>query len=191
MSEKTGKSTAKKSKVKIKSENVNKPIVIDDEMAEKIARKATSEKKLTKKAAATPKEEFVLRWYHIASVVVVLILMIVACITLFRRYDPSLIGSERMLRVSFGCTEGDNVPNYRYFGVADGDMFNVGEGDIVRTESIDEANLQLISINGKPSIKVKEDGEWVDERIEFGDEKTYVVDSEADCKPGMTVHLSI
>ena len=70
-------------------------------------------------------------------------------------------------------------------------MFNVGEADIVRTESLDEANLQLVTINGKPSIKVKEDGEWVDERIEFGEEKSYVVDSEADCKPGMTVHLSV
>ena len=191
MSEKAEKSTAKKPKVKIKSDKVNKPIDIDEAAAERVARKAMHEKKITKKAGATPKEEFVLRWYHIASVVVVLILMIVACITLFRRYDPSLIGSERMLRVSYGCTEGDNVPSYRYFGVADGDMFNVGEDDIVRTESIDDANLQLITINGKPSIKVKEDGEWKDERIEFGDEKTYVVDSKAECKPGMTVHLSI
>lgn len=191
MSEKSAKSTAKKSKVKIKSDKVNKPIEIDEAAAERVARKAMHENKIDKKAAPTPKEEFVLRWYHIASVVVVLILMIVACITLFRRYDPSLIGSERMLRVSYGCTEGDNVPNYRYFGVADGDMFNVGEEDIARTESIDDANLQLITINGKPSIKVKEDGEWKDERIEFGDEKTYVVDSKAECKPGMTVHLSI
>ena len=191
MSEKTEKSTAKKSKVKIKSDKVNKPINIDDAMAERVARKAMHENKITKKAGTTPKEEFVLRWYHIASVVVVLVLMIVACVTLFRRYDPSLVGSERMLRVSYGCTEGDNVPSYRYFGVADGDMFSVGESDIHATESLDEANLQLITINGKPNIKVKKDGEWVDERIEFGDEKTYVIDSEADCKPGMTVHLSI
>lgn len=191
MSEETEKSTAKKSKIKIKSDKHNNPIAINDEAAEKLARKALREKKLTKKAAPTPKEEFVLRWYHLASVAVVLVLVIVACATLFRRYDPSLINSDRMLRVSFGCTEGEHTPQYRYFGVADGDMFNVGEADIVRTESLDEANLQLVTINGKPSIKVKEDGEWVDERIEFGDEKSYVVDSEADCKPGMTVHLSV
>ena len=69
-------------------------------------------------------------------------------------------------------------------------MFSVGD-DIFQTESLDEANLQLITINGKPSIKVKEDGEWKDERIEFGDEKTYVIDSEAECKPGMKIHLSV
>jgi hypothetical protein len=191
MSEKTEKSTAKKSKVKILSDKKNKPIEIDAAAAEKVARKAMHDKKITKKAAPTPKEEFVLRWYHLASVVVVLGLVIMACVVLFRRYDLSLIGSERMLRVSYGCTEDASAPSYRYFGVNDGDMFSVGEADIYRTESLDEANLQLITINGKPSIKVKEDGEWKDERIEFGDEKTYVVDSSADCKPGMTVHLSI
>lgn len=191
MSEKTEKSTVKKTKVKIKSEKHNEPIKIDDVAAEKVARKAVREKKLTEKAAPTAKEEFVLRWYHLASVAVVLILMIIACIALFRRYDPSLIGSDRMLRISYGCTEESHEPDYRYFGVKDGDMFNAGEADIVRTESLEEANLQLIVINGKPSIKVKEDGEWVDERIEFGDEKTYVLDSKADCKPGITVHLSI
>ena len=191
MSEKAEKSTAKKSKVKIKSDKINQPLNIDKATAERVARKAMREKKIDKKAKATPDEEFVLRWYHIASVVVVSGLMIVALVTLLHRYDPSLIGSDRMLKVSFGCTENAEAPSYRYFGVNDGEMFSVGAGDIYRTESLDEANLQLISINGKPSIKVKEDGEWVDERIEFGDEKTYVVDSGADCKPGMTVHLSI
>ena len=179
MSEKAEKSTAKKTKVKIKSNKVNKPLNIDEAVAERVARKAMRENKIIKEAAPTPKEEFVLRWYHIASVVVVLGLMITALVVLLHRYDPSLIGSERMLRVSYGCTEGDNVPSYRYFGVADGDMFSVGESDIYATESLDEANLQLITINGKPSIKVKEDGEWVDERIEFGDEKT----SSSESKP--------
>ena len=97
MSEETEKSTAKKSKIKIKSDKHNNPIAINDETAEKLARKALREKKLTKKAAPTPKEEFVLRWYHFASVAVVLVLVIVACVTLFRRYDPSLINSDRML----------------------------------------------------------------------------------------------
>ena len=190
MSEKTAKTTEKKPRVKIRAENKNEPIEIDTAAAEKVARKAMHDKVITKKAAPTPKEEFVLRWYHIASVVVVLGLVITACVSLFRRYDLSLIGSERMLRVSYGCTENEDAPNYRYFGVSDGDMFSVGE-DIFQTESLDEANLQLITINGKPSIKVKKDGEWKDERIEFGDEKTYVVDSEAECKPGMKIHLSV
>ena len=191
MSEKAEKSTAKKSKVKITSDKNEKPLEIDESTAEKVARKAMRNNKIAEKAKPTPKEEFALRWYHIVSLVIVLILMIAACAVLFRRYDPSLIGSEKMLRVSFGCTEGDEAPSYRYFGIKDGDMFSVGEGDIYRTESLEEANLQLVSINGKPSIKVKEDGEWKDERIEFGDEKTYVVDSGAECKPGMKIHLSI
>ncbi len=191
MSEKTVKSTEKKPRVKIREDKKTDPIEIDDATAEKVARQAMREKKITKKAAPTPKEEFVLRWYHIASVVVVIGLVITACVVLFRRYDLSLIGSERMLRISYGCTEDEDAPSYRYFGVADGDMFSVSESDIFRTESLEEANLQLITINGKPSIKVKEDGEWKDERIEFGDEKTYVIDSKAECKPGMKIHLSI
>ena len=191
MSEKTVKSTDKKPRVKIREDKKAEPIEIDEATAEKVARRAMHDKKITKKAAPTPKEEFVLRWYHIASVIVVVGLVITACVVLFRRYDLSLIGSERMLRVSYGCTENEDTPSYRYFGVADGDMFSVGEADIFRTESLDEANLQLITINGKPSIKVKEDGEWKDERIEFGDEKTYIIDSQAECKPGMKIHLSI
>lgn len=191
MSEKTVKSTDKKPRVKIREDKKAEPIEIDEATAEKVARRAMHDKKIAKKAAPTPKEEFVLRWYHIASVIVVVGLVITACVVLFRRYDLSLIGSERMLRVSYGCTENEDTPSYRYFGVADGDMFSVGEADIFRTESLDEANLQLITINGKPSIKVKEDGEWKDERIEFGDEKTYIIDSQAECRPGMKIHLSI
>ena len=55
MPEKTDKSTAKNTKVKIKSEKRNEPIKIDDVAAEKVARKAVHEKKLAEKTAPTAK----------------------------------------------------------------------------------------------------------------------------------------
>ena len=51
--------------------------------------------------------------------------------------------------------------------------------------------LELVRIDGKPSIKVKQDGEWIDDQIEFGEDGTYVLDSNAECKPGIKIQLSI
>ena len=135
--------------------------------------------------------EFIFRWYHGASLVIVLGLLILAGVTFFRRYDLSLIGSERQLRISYGCTEGDAEPDYRYFGVADGDMFKLDGKKIKRTDSEDDAILKLGVINGKPEFNVKENGEWKTERLEFGAEGTYVLDEVTECKPGIKVHLSV
>ena len=135
--------------------------------------------------------EFVFRWYHIASLVVVFALVMTAGTTFFRRYDISLINSKRQLRISFGCTEGDVEPSYRYFGVSDGDMFSADWKNIRRVTNADEAVLQLGVINGKPEFQVKENGEWVTERLEFGEEGTYVIDEGAECKPGIKIHLSV
>ena len=135
--------------------------------------------------------DFVFRWYHGLSLLIVLGLLVTAGVTFFGRYDLSLIGSERQLRISYGCTEDGEEPDYRYFGVSDGDMFKLDGKKIKRTDNLDDAILQLGTINGKPNFKVKENGEWVDERLEFGAEGTYVIDEVTECKPGITVHLSV
>ena len=144
------------------------------------------------RAAEEPEEsEFSFRWYHFAALGAVAVLMVVAGSVLLRRYDPSLIGSSRMLRISYGCTEGDVKDSFRYFGINDGDLFMANSKDIKRVYNADEAVLELVRIDGKPSIKVKQDGEWVDDQIEFGEDGTYVLDSNAECKPGIKIQLSI
>lgn len=145
------------------------------------------------RAAEEPEESvFAFRWYHYAALAVTAVLLVVAGSVLLHRYDPSLIGSDRMLRISYGCTEGDNVKDsFRYFGVKDGDFFSASLKDIKRVDNADSADLELVYINGKPSIKVKQDGEWQDDQIEFGEDGTYVLDSATECKPGIKIQLSI
>lgn len=135
--------------------------------------------------------DFIFRWYHGLSLVIVLGLLVTAGVTFFRRYDFSLIGSERQLRISYGCTEGDDEPDYRYFGVSDGAMFKLDGKKIKPTDNEEDAFLHLGVINGKPTFKVKESGEWKEERLEFGAEGTYVLDEYTECKPGIKMHLSV
>lgn len=166
-------------------------------MSEKQREKSTDKnKKSAVEKVITEQDEyvegdFVFRWYHLTALVVVLGLLVLAGVTFFRRYDVSLIGSERQLRTSYGCTEGGHKPDYRYFGVADGDMFKLNGKKLERTDNLDEAILELGVINGKPNFKVKENGEWQEKRLEFGAEGVYVIDEYAECKPGITIHLSV
>ncbi|MBR6811717.1 hypothetical protein IKM56_04795 [Candidatus Saccharibacteria bacterium] len=144
------------------------------------------------RAAEEPEEsEFSFHWYHFVALGAVAVLMVVAGSVLLHRYDPSLIGSSRMLRISYGCTEGDVKDSFRYFGINDGDLFMANSKDIKRVYNADEAVLELVRIDGKPSIKIKQDGEWIDDQIEFGEDGTYVLDSNAECKPGIKIQLSI
>lgn len=145
------------------------------------------------RAAEAPKEsEFTFRWYHFMALSVVLVLLVAAGAVFLHRYDPSLIGNNRMLKIAYGCTEGDNIKDsFRYFGVNDGDLFMANSKDIKRVYNADEAVLELVHIDGKPSIKVKQDSEWIDDQIEFGEDGTYVLDSNAECKPGIKIQLSI
>ena len=159
--------------------------------SKKSKKNKTAVEKVIEKEEEYSEGEFVFRWYHLASLVVVFALVMTAGTTFFHRYDFSLINSERQLRIAFGCTEGDAEPSYRYFGVADGDMFSADWKNIRRVTSVDEAVLRLGVINGKPEFRVKENGEWVTERLEFGEEGTYVIDENAECKPGIKMHLSV
>jgi len=158
--------------------------------------KKSPQKKSAVEKVVTEQEEYiegdlVIRWYHIASLVVVLALVVTAGVKFFGRYDMSLINASRQLRAYYGCTENVEDPNYRYFGVEDGEMFSVKDGKLKQTDNREDAILELGVINGKPSFKVKQDGEWVEDSLMFGEEGTYVIDSSLQCKPGIKIHLSV
>ena len=44
-----------------------------------------------------------LRWYHVAATLVVAVLAIIAIVTILRRFDISLVGSEHTLRLNAAC----------------------------------------------------------------------------------------
>ncbi len=123
-----------------------------------------------------------IRWYHIVATVVVAALMITAFVVFFRRFNPSLVGSEQTLQIAAHCdgAQGEN----RYFGVAEKDLFVADEsGNVSKTTNRDEALLEVLALEGSQvKVNVKNDDEWVYKYFHYGATESETVRETESCK---------
>ncbi len=124
-----------------------------------------------------------LRWYHVAATLAVAVLAIVAIVTILRRFDISLVGSEHTLRLNAAC--GDEPGENRYFGLKAGDFYVVNaDKSIRRSVTADDAVLEIKSFD-KNRIEVgtkNSAGEWSEFSVGYSSPKTLELDEKDGCK---------
>lgn len=126
-------------------------------------------------------EQLAIRWYHLLALLLVILLAAYAFRLILHRFDFSVIGNSRNIKISAGCGE-ESLGDYRYFGIEDGQYFDLSEKGVNKLESEDEAELQIMRMEGKPVIRLKMGDEWIEETINLGEEKTYTIDEFDQCK---------
>ncbi len=135
------------------------------------------------------KEQYSIRWYHLVALILVILLAGYAFYLIMHRFDFSIVGNNHNMKISTSCNE-ESLGDYRYFGIEEGQFYDLSKNGVKKLDSEEGAELQIVRTEGKPAIRIKNNGEWTDETINLGEEKTYTVEEVEQCKLQMRILLS-
>jgi hypothetical protein len=143
----------------------------------------TDAKTTTESAQEQNENNLQIHWYHIVATTAVAILAIIAIMTILRRFDLSLVGSETTLQIAATCADGEERENH-YFGIRENEYYKITtEKKIERTLKPEDASLEILEIGEAAArIKLKQNDEWKEITAPYGAEKSQILSESDDCK---------